>query len=110
MALYQLTATDSVVRADGSYIPNDPDNRDYAEYLKWLGDGGVPDPYVKSAETIAREARRAAFDADAFRADLLERLRSASPAQISAYVDNNVTNLVEARALFKRILLVLAQV
>jgi len=49
MAEYQLTATESTVirTADGACIPNDPANRDYAEYLKWLEDGGVPDPYVE---------------------------------------------------------------
>lgn len=45
MADYQLTATDNVIRtADGATIPADPANRDYAEYLQWLDDGGVPDP------------------------------------------------------------------
>jgi len=48
MSEYQLTATESVIRtADGAYIPNDPANRDYAEYLAWVEDGGVPDPYVE---------------------------------------------------------------
>jgi hypothetical protein len=47
MAEYQLTAGDTIVRTkDGACIPNDPANRDYAEYQKWLEDGGVPDPYV----------------------------------------------------------------
>lgn len=47
MAEYQLTATDVVIRtADHAHIPNDPANRDRAEYDKWLADGGVPDPYV----------------------------------------------------------------
>jgi len=48
MAEYQLTSTDDfVVRTgDGAWIPDDPANRDYAEYLKWVEDGGVPDPYV----------------------------------------------------------------
>jgi len=48
MADYQLTATDSVIRTeDGACIPADPANRDYAEYLQWVEDGGVPDPYVE---------------------------------------------------------------
>ena len=39
--------TDSVIRtADSACIPNDPANRDWAEYQQWLADGGVPDPYV----------------------------------------------------------------
>ena len=47
MADYQLSNTDTVIRAaDGAYIPNDPANRDRQEYDKWLTDGGVPDPYV----------------------------------------------------------------
>jgi hypothetical protein len=48
MADYQLTATDIVIRvADQANIPNDPDNRDRAEYEQWLADGGMPDPYVE---------------------------------------------------------------
>jgi hypothetical protein len=47
MADYQLTDSDIVIRvADGAAIPNDPANRDRAEYEQWLTDGGVPDPYV----------------------------------------------------------------
>ncbi|MFA5951485.1 MAG: hypothetical protein WC807_14495 [Hyphomicrobium sp.] len=111
MAAYSLNQTDTVVRnVDGALIPNDPSNRDRIEYVAWLANGGVPDPYVRPAEEIAQDQRRAAFNSDASRADLLTRLRSATPAQISAYVDTNVTNLADARALFKRILLVLAQV
>jgi len=45
MSAYQLTATDIVLRtADKAAIPNDPANRDRAEYERWLAAGGVPDP------------------------------------------------------------------
>ena len=48
MAEYQLTAGDSIIRTeDGACIPPDPANRDYAEYLQWVEDGGVPDPWVE---------------------------------------------------------------
>jgi hypothetical protein len=47
MADYKLSVTDAITRTyDGASIPPDPANRDYAEYLQWVEDGGVPDPYV----------------------------------------------------------------
>lgn len=49
MAEYQLTADEHTILrvADQCWIPDDPANRDYAEYLAWVEDGGVPDPYIK---------------------------------------------------------------
>jgi hypothetical protein len=62
MAEYQLTAplsernrskgaVETVIRnIDHVHIPNNPDNRDWLEYQKWLEDGGKPDPYVPPPE------------------------------------------------------------
>ena len=111
MSEYILTSTDIVIRqSDHAFIPSDPANCDRIEYDAWLAAGGVPDPYVRPQEEINWEQRKQAFDADVTRTDLLARLRTASPQQINQYVDANVTNLVEATALLKRILLVLAAV
>ena len=30
--------------SDNAYIPFDPDNSDYAEYLRWLSEGNQPTP------------------------------------------------------------------
>lgn len=30
--------------ADNAFIPFDPDNTDYQEYLKWLEEGNTPEP------------------------------------------------------------------
>ena len=40
-----LQCSDVVVRvSDGAYIPPDPANTDYQEYLKWLAAGNEPLP------------------------------------------------------------------
>ena len=39
---YQLHENGAIVRtADNAWIPADPENRDYQEYLRWQGEGGV---------------------------------------------------------------------
>ena len=40
-----LVDSDSVLRlADNTFIPFDPANTDYQEYLKWLAEGNTPEP------------------------------------------------------------------
>jgi hypothetical protein len=44
---YTLTAhPNTIVRdEDGAFVPTDPDNVDYQEYLAWLDEGNEPTPY-----------------------------------------------------------------
>lgn len=60
------------------------------------------------ATRSAEAQRRQAINADTAVADLRNRLNNASLQQISDYVDANVTDLASARALFKRILAMMA--
>ena len=36
---------------DGAFIPFDPDNRDYQDYLAWLDEGNEPTPYTPIASS-----------------------------------------------------------
>jgi hypothetical protein len=43
--MYQLTNYSNVLRLpDNAFIPFDPDNADYQEYLKWIEAGNTPLP------------------------------------------------------------------
>jgi hypothetical protein len=43
---YQLLDGSTVVRVeDNAFIPFDPANTDYREYLKWLAEGNTPLPW-----------------------------------------------------------------
>ena len=44
--MYALTATSTILRNDGTFIPPDPRNSDYQIYLAWLAAGNTPDPYI----------------------------------------------------------------
>jgi ABC-type glycerol-3-phosphate transport system substrate-binding protein len=49
---YQLTSSETVKRlADNAFIPFDPANRDYQEYLAWLAEGNTPNPYTPPTPT-----------------------------------------------------------
>ena len=63
-----------------------------------------PDPPAPTPEQVARRAQRDAYLQDAGRNDLSDRLKTATPAQIDAWVDANVTTIAQARQLFKAIL------
>ena len=43
---YQLTAhPNTIIRtSDQAFIPTDPDNTDYQDYLAWLDEGNEPNP------------------------------------------------------------------
>jgi len=51
-----ISETTQVLRvADSAFIPFDPDNTDYQEYLKWVAEGGVALPADEPASQPADE-------------------------------------------------------
>jgi hypothetical protein len=54
--MYKLNETGSVVRTiDGAFIPDDPSNKDRAEYDAWVAEGNTPDPYVPPQPPVPAE-------------------------------------------------------
>jgi hypothetical protein len=53
---YTLTEhPNTIVRdEDQGFIPTDPDNVDYQEYLAWLDEGNEPTPYTPPPEAKAK--------------------------------------------------------
>lgn len=57
--MYKLNNSTIITRiADGAGIPPDPDNVDYQQYLQWLAEGNVPDPYVPPPPPIPATVTR----------------------------------------------------
>lgn len=60
MSYQELPNTTSVLRlADNAFIPADPRNQDYAEYLEWRAKGNIPAAYVEPPKTTEQlEAKK----------------------------------------------------
>jgi hypothetical protein len=61
---YKLTNTATILRVlDGARIPADPDNADYAEYLRWVAEGNTPEP--ADVPSLAQQIAAAVRNIDA---------------------------------------------
>ena len=72
---YQLTLFDRIFRTtDGAFIPPDPANTDYQQYLAWLEEGNEPlpaDPLPEPQElTVQEKLQTAGLTIDELKAAL----------------------------------------
>lgn len=63
MQTYKLTRYSSIKRSDGADIPADPENGDYAAYLRWLEAGNIPDPAAEPTNVELNTSTLAAIAA-----------------------------------------------
>jgi hypothetical protein len=77
-------------------------------FLSVVAGALVFDEAGQAAELVQKRAAVDALAEDAVYKQLVANLRDATPAQITAWVDAQVTDLASARTMFKRILVLLA--
>lgn len=87
-------------KIDGLFRAHQPDTPEEA-----LADDNAE---VRAHVNPPPDPRMVEIKADPGRAALRDRLASATPAQIDAYVDADVTTLAQARGMFKAILKLIA--
>lgn len=68
----------------------------------------TPQEQAEKDANDARDAREGEFKADTERQTLIDQLKTATPAQIDTWVNNNVQNLADARRVLKMLIKVLA--
>lgn len=110
--MYKLTKFSSITRlADGACIPADERNADYGEFLAWVAAGNTPDPVdpptADELSAIAQATDAAEAEAVAKADTVIQYLRDHTPAECEAYVQAQVTDLASARALLKKVAVVL---
>lgn len=101
MSKYKATTSTAVIRvADGAVIPDDPNNMDYQEHLKWVTAGGVVDPIDPPTQAeidAAAQAIKDRQDRQNAKADnKFQNLISKTPAQAKNWVQNNFPSLTPA--------------
>lgn len=91
------------------------DHELWAEYQAWISGGGVPDPLppepalppaeaAARAEIAARRTMRTDLKAD----NVIDYLRTHTPAEAAAWVQANVTDLATARNVLSKLAMIVA--
>lgn len=62
MAKYRLMPNGVKNNEIGAFIPNDPSNRDWAEFQDWLSAGNVPDPEPPNREVNFKPLSKPAYE------------------------------------------------
>ena len=110
--MYKLTNYGSIVLDGNVFIPFEPANIDYQQYLAWLAEGNTPEPVdPPTADELAAEAQRvadAAAKAGAKADTVVEYLRDHTPAEVDTYILNAVADLPpSAKQMFRKMGLML---
>lgn len=93
--MYKLTNTTSIIRlSDNAYIPADPANTDYANYLAWLAEGNTPEPSDVPDPRLSILNQIAELEASTTQ----RRLREALLTGDTSFIDSVDTQIAALRA------------
>lgn len=94
-----------------------PFTPEWSAYMAWTNAGNSPDPYTPppppaptaaeiaaDAERATRMSIRASIKGDNF----IQQLRTMTPADVDAYIQNNVTDLASAKVVLRKLAYVIA--
>ena len=111
--MYKLTNTQNIIRrlCDSAYIPVDPLNADYQDYLRWVAAGNTAQPadpaplvYDDTIRLSARLRTTNATPAQLYRATLAQRTGyRASLTLIAVDAGDGAVRTIEARITAKRL-------
>ena len=93
---------EAVINGVVSTVPDDMKNARRRELALWVADGNLIAAYAAPPPT-AEDNRQTALKADPTYIDLLNRAKTATPAEIDAWFAANVTTLPQARGVLAAI-------
>lgn len=88
--MYQLTQNPNIIRKGGLFVPTDPANQDYTEYLAWVAAGNTPTPYVAPViipQVVSRFQAKAALLNAGLLPAVVAAMAQASPVAQLAWAD-----------------------
>lgn len=95
--MYKLTKSGVKRLSDGAHIPNDPKNKDWRKFQKWVDEGNTPEPEF-TTEELEEKKQRKIKSLEIRIVDMRLRKDGASAEGLTELETETETELIELRA------------